>query len=350
VRHEKAGLLLDLARRLAASAEGLTLDEMADAIGVGRRTVERMRDALWSLFPNLEEVEDPPTKRFRITGGLDGLFQNPTPEELAQLGTAPAARRAAGAPARAAALNALEAKIRSAMRGAALRRVGPDVEALMRAETIAVTAGPRPFEDEAVIGTIREAIKAMRALEFRYDGGSRPGERRRVTPFGIMFGHNNYLVAAELGSEAPRTFRLDRMGDLEVLEAISAAPEDFDLQDFAHRSFGIYQGGGPEDVTLLIAPDRAEDALRWRFHPSQTVELQADGSVIVRFTAAGMLELAWHLFTWGPSVRVLSPESLRGLMVEELEKALSVHSPPPSCGEEAGGGGSAPRPPGGAIH
>ena len=176
MRHEKAGLLLDLARRLAASAEGLTLDEMAAAVGVGRRTVERMRDALASLFPNLEEVEDPPSKRFRIVGGLDGLFQNPTTEELVELGKA------------AEALRRLESKIRSAMRGAALRRLGPDVEALMRAETIAVQAGPRPFEDEALIGAIRAAIMAMKAIELRYDGGSRPGERRVVTPFGTAKG------------------------------------------------------------------------------------------------------------------------------------------------------------------
>ncbi len=326
MRHEKAGLLLDLARRLAASAEGLTLDEMAQAIGVGRRTVERMRDALWDLFPNLEEIEDPPTKRFRIVGGLDGLFQNPTTEELVELGKAAEALRAAGAPARAEALSRLETKIRSAMRGASLRRLGPDVEALMRAETIAVQAGPRPFEDEATIGVIRGAIMAMKALGLRYEGGSRPGEARRVTPFGIMFGHNNYLVAAELGSDAPRTFRLDRIAGLEVLDIAAAPPPGFDLQDFAHRSFGIYQGEGPEDVVLRIAADRAADALRWRFHPSQVTEPQADGSVLVRFTASGMLELAWHLFTWGASVRVLAPESLKRLMIEELDKARAAHA------------------------
>ncbi|MFM8753337.1 MAG: ECF-type sigma factor, partial [Phenylobacterium sp.] len=43
MRHEKAARLLELARRLAASAEGLTLDEMASAMQVSRRTVERMR-------------------------------------------------------------------------------------------------------------------------------------------------------------------------------------------------------------------------------------------------------------------------------------------------------------------
>jgi transcriptional regulator GlxA family with amidase domain len=45
MRHEKAGRLLELARLLASTSEGLTLDEMAARLGVGRRTVERMRDA-----------------------------------------------------------------------------------------------------------------------------------------------------------------------------------------------------------------------------------------------------------------------------------------------------------------
>ncbi len=49
MRHEKATRLLELARLLASSAEGLTLDEMAQAMGVGRRTAERMRDAVRRL-------------------------------------------------------------------------------------------------------------------------------------------------------------------------------------------------------------------------------------------------------------------------------------------------------------
>src|SRR5665213_1087798 len=99
MRHEKAEILLRLARALAASAEGLTLEEMAREAGVGRRTAERMRDALWALFPQMEEVADPPTKRFRIPQGLDGLFQNPSAEELAELSRMADSLAAAGAPA-----------------------------------------------------------------------------------------------------------------------------------------------------------------------------------------------------------------------------------------------------------
>ena len=83
MRHEKAARLLELARRLAASAEGLTLDEMAAAMQVSRRTVERMRDAVREAFPQMEEIADPPTVRFRIPSGLDGIFQAPTAEEFA---------------------------------------------------------------------------------------------------------------------------------------------------------------------------------------------------------------------------------------------------------------------------
>jgi predicted DNA-binding transcriptional regulator YafY len=329
MRHEKAEILLRLARSLAASAEGLTLEEMAQEAGVGRRTAERMRDAIWALFPQMEEVPDPPTKRFRIPQGLDGLFQSPSAEELAELSRMADSLAASGAPARAETLRGLEKKIRSAMRSSALRRIGPDAEALARAETtVAVQAGPRPAEDPALIGALRQAIMALKAVRFRYRGGSRQGSARDVVPYGIMFGRANYLVAAELKAGAdhgePRNYRLDRIEALEVLDRPAAPPEAFSLSDYAARSFGIYQGE-VEEIVLQVTPDGAGDALGWRFHPTQTLERQADGSVIVRFWATGLLELAWHLFTWGDKVRVVRPDALRQVLADELERALGVH-------------------------
>src|ERR1700748_1096651 len=101
MRHEKAGRLLELARLLASTAEGLTLDEMAGRLDVGRRTADRMRDAVREVFPQLEEVDAPPTRRFRIPAGLDGLFQAPTAQELAALSAAAELVSPPGAAARA---------------------------------------------------------------------------------------------------------------------------------------------------------------------------------------------------------------------------------------------------------
>ena len=96
MRHDKAAQVLELARMLGSSAEGLTLDEMAAALEVSRRTAERLRDAVRAVFPQMEEVDDPPSKRFRIPSCLDGLFQRPTAEELAALRRAEAQVSAPG--------------------------------------------------------------------------------------------------------------------------------------------------------------------------------------------------------------------------------------------------------------
>jgi Predicted transcriptional regulator len=324
MRHEKAGRLLELARLLASSAEGLTLDEMADHMGVGRRTAERMRDAIWEIFPQLEIVDDPPTRRFRIPSGLDGLFQAPTAEELAALTAAGDLFEKQGAQARAAALRSLERKVLSATRAAARRKLAPDLEALLQAETIAVSAGPRPFEDEAVLQAIRDALKGVSTLRFRYEGGSSPGRVREVTPYGILFGRSNYLVAAESAETGPRNWRLDRIFDVEVTGRPGERPEGFSLQAYADESFGIYQDD-THDVVLRILPSGREEALGWRFHARQTLEETPDGSVIVRFRASGMRELAWHLFTWGDKVEIVEPQALRDMMRGELEAAFRAH-------------------------
>ena len=329
MRHDKAAIVLDLARRMAASAEGLTLDEMARDLEVGRRTAERLRDAVLYLFPQAEEVSDPPTKRWRIRDGLSAFQQAPTTTELLELSKAAEGLRRQGEAGRATALETLELKIRSAMRSTALNRIAPDLEALVRAETIAVQAGPRPFEDETTLAAIRHAIMAGAAISFIYNRGSRPGERREVAPCGLMFGRANYLVAAEIGSDSPKTFRLDSVQGVQVMDRPAAPPEGFDLTAFANRSFGIYQDS-VEDVELTILPigQAVDEARVWRFHPTQTLSDNPDGSLTVRFSASGMRELAWHLFTWGEGVRIEKPERLKQAMQEALAAAQRAHSGP----------------------
>ena len=320
MRHDKAVLVIELARRMAASAEGLTLDEMAREARVGRRTAERLRDAVLSLFPAVEEVFDPPHKRWRIRGGLSAFEQAPTTTELIELTKAAQGLRAGGEAGRAAALESLEHKLKSAMRSTTLNRLAPDLEALVRAETIAVQAGPRPSADEAMLAAIREAILGLSPLEFTYARPGAEARRRSVAPCGVMFGRANYLVAADRESGRIQTFRLDRMSGVAPGEGVATPPADFDLNVFASQSFGIYQDE-IEDVVLRVTPGGAAEARGWRWHPTQTIDDLPDGGVEVRFRASGMRELAWHLFTWGDQVSIMAPERLKTVMAGELAAA-----------------------------
>lgn len=323
MRHDKAAMVIDLARGMAASAEGLTLNEMASQMGVGRRTAERMRDAVLMLFPQAEEISDPPSKRWRIRGGLSSFEQAPTATEMLELTKAAAGLHASGDPSRAAVLQGLERKIKAAMRSTTLNRMAPDLEALVRAETIAVQAGPRPGADEGVLATIRGAILAEQPLHFIYARPGAEARTRTVTPCGLMFGRANYLVAHVPDAGRIQTFRLDRMSSVGVGEGMARPPAEFDLGAFASQSFGIYQDQ-IEDVVLKIAPEAADEARGWRWHPTQVLEDQPDGSVVVRFRASGMRELAWHLFSWSGAAQIVQPARLKEVMADELEKARAT--------------------------
>ena len=77
---------------------------------------------------------------------------------------------------------------------------------------------------------------------------------------------------------------------------------------------------------LRVTPQGADDALGWRFHARQVVEPQGDGAVIVRFRASGMLELAWHLFTWGDKIQVLAPAVLKQTLLDQIDLARRAHT------------------------
>jgi predicted DNA-binding transcriptional regulator YafY len=325
MRQEKAARLLDLARFLAASSFGLTLDEMAEKMDVKRRTVERMRDRLVDLFPDLEEIADPPTKRWRLPKGLETFMLSPDAEELAAVKTAHDLLAQTNQQA-ASALGRLEAKVLAALGTRQKNRLEPDIEALMQAEAIAVQPGPRAKVDAAMLRVLRDSLLQLKQLSFRYLGGSGQPRQRIVIPYGILFGGEAYLIARETSkpdTSAPVMWRIDRMGDAQIVAAAGGAPEDFSLEDYAHRSFGVYQEETC-DVVLRVLPEAADEARRYLFHPRQEMNEEADGSITVRLHGGGLRELAWSLFRWGGKLEIESPPRLKALMAEALNAASTM--------------------------
>jgi predicted DNA-binding transcriptional regulator YafY len=325
MRHEKSARLVELARHLAASTYGLTLDEMAEKLEVKRRTIERMRDQLLMMYPEVEEISDPPTKRWRLPKGLDSFAVSPTSEEMAAITTAQKVLERAN-PQATSALASLETKMLSALKSNVKRRMATDIEALMQAEAIAVQPGPRINADKEVLGVLRDAMLRLKQVSFHYSGGSGAPRLRVVVPYGILFGGEAYLIAREADQDdaiAPRLWRIDRLSRLSMLDEIGGAPEGFDLQAYSQRSFGVFQGD-IEDVVLRVLPDHVDEVSRWMFHPLQTSALQNDGALLVYLRGSGMNELAWSLFRWGGKIEIISPPALKDAMTAALVAAASM--------------------------
>jgi predicted DNA-binding transcriptional regulator YafY len=320
MRLDKATALLHLARRLAGSAEGLGLEEIAAEFGVDRRTAERMRDAVKDLFPQMEEIREGRAKRFRIPRGLDPFFETPSVEELADLALAAEAARRDGLQGRADNLARLAGKVEARIRPALRVRYAADVEALALSERIALRPGPRPDCDPEVLRQLRRALLAMRQVRFAYrTQGDQAAVIRTVDPCGLLFGSVYYLVARRTGAPEPVLWRLDRMGEVEVLDSPSETPEGFSMAAFAEQSFGVFQEP-VEDIVLRVLPAAAVRARAYLFHPTQVLEAQPDGGLLVRMRAGGLLELCWHLFTWRGEIEIVGPDRLKAVMAEELAR------------------------------
>jgi predicted DNA-binding transcriptional regulator YafY len=95
----------------------------------------------------------------------------------------------------------------------------------------------------------------------------------------------------------------------------------FDINQHAQKAFGAFQNDAEYgEVIWKFKSDAASHARAFLFHPTQVLEDQPDGSLVVRFRASGHLEMCWHLYMWGDHVEVLAPEALRK-MVETYQRS-----------------------------
>ena len=327
MRYAPAERLLRLARHLAGTRMGLTLDEMATELEVGRRTAERLRDSLVAMFPQMDWWDDEErVRRWRLPGSaLVGVIELRA-EAVAAIETAARECDARGEDNRAALLREASTTLRAVMRPDALRQAEPDIAALMEAEGIAMRPGPRPTIAAGVLSTLRRAILGMQLVVVRYaNPDSAEPAARILCPYGLLYGGRGWLVAHVDELPEMRLWRLDRIVSVDLLDRSFSRREDFSLQTYAAQSFGTFQEE-PSDVVLRFSPEAADDAASWLFHPSQRLEEESDGSLTVRFHAGGTKEMSWHLFTWGTAVTIVAPTELRDVMAQMTTKTAQHHA------------------------
>ena len=334
MRYAPAERLLRLARHLAATRTGLTLDEMATELEVGRRTAERLRDSLADIFPQMDCWDDDErVRRWRLPGSaLVGVI-DVRAEAVAAIETSARECEVRGETDRATLLREASTTLRAMTRPDALRRAEPDIAALMEAEGVAMRPGPRPVLAAGVLPTLRRSILGMQPVVVRYAGPDAVEPATRILcPYGILYGGRGWLVAHVDGLPDMRLWRLDRIVSADLVDRGFKRREDFDLAAYAAQSFGVFQEE-PIDVMLRFESEAADDAAGWVFHPSQSMEREPDGALTVRFRAGGTQEMCWHLFTWGKVVSIVAPASLQETMAEMTLRASQHHDP--LCRERA---------------
>lgn len=318
--------MLALVHHLSQTSDGLTIEEIADCLGQGRRSAERARNVI-ALHFDLEELADGPRKRFRIPEGLRRHYTRPNAAELSALKAEIEAKRPRGG-VQVGLLESLLDKVQSSFDDREKRRIEPDLELLQARQRSFVGPGPRSDVAPGTWRAIADAIMTGQCLEFDYIAANADKPKwRRVICCGLLHGPVSYVVGLIPDSDrAPVHYRLDRMSNAQLADQPGEVPVDFDLDAWLARSFGIWREDALE-ISLRILPHAADRARGWRFHPQQVCEEMPDGGVRITFRAGGMREISEHLFQWAGDIIIEGPEELRVTMQQRLDLATTMLAP-----------------------
>ncbi len=318
-RMSKLDRILKLVHLLAEPGEGLTLDEMADALDVNRRTAERMRNIV-ALHFDVEERQDDRRKRFRIRESLRRAFARPSVAELAALQTEADARTREGS-AQGPMLVSLLGKLKGSFDAVEKRSLDPDLDPLSRLQRLPFRPGPIVEATPDALHAAQQAILLGHCLEFAYwRDGAEEAKHRCVIPYGLIHGPVTYLLGKFPDRDGdPVPFRLDRMEEAVVSAQRGVPPESWNLDAWMAGSVSIWREEQQYDVVLRVLPDAVELARNWRFHPAQIIDEDGD-CLIVRFRSGGLWQIADHVFTWRGQVVIEGPEELK----DEMRGRVSV--------------------------
>ena len=135
----------------------------------------------------------------------------------------------------------------------------------------------------------------------------------RVRPYLIepsLQTHALYLIGWDETRDAMRTFKIERIRDVALTAATFDAP-DAEIDGMFERAWDIIADQDPIEVVLRFAPKVASRVREARWHPTEQVREDADGSLTWRATVAGPIEIRLWILQWGDDVEVIEPAALR---------------------------------------
>lgn len=178
---------------------------------------------------------------------------------------------------------------------------------------------------DAVLSVIEQAYEMEQCLRLTYAAPNKKATERVVEPH-LFWMHSGrpYVVAYCREAGEFRTFALQRVRSATLLDETFERRTDFDPQSFIDRGFGVFQG---EAHGFLVHFDASVAHLtrERKWHVTQEVQENPDGSATLRFTAAGLPEVAAWIASFGGAVRAESPTELVDAVRDLHEAGLRAH-------------------------
>ncbi len=141
--------------------------------------------------------------------------------------------------------------------------------------------------DTKLLMALAKAVQARAPIVFEYRAFDGTQTRREVEAYSVLFHDGRwYMVGYCRLRLAVRSFRLDRMLELQVNDGNFHRPADFDARAYLRESLPF----APSRFTVKVWLDLPLEEARWRVMPHKmALEAEGEGTVL----RCGTADLAW---------------------------------------------------------
>lgn len=197
-----------------------------------------------------------------------------------------------------------------------------EVARRIRITTIARRNTPTQFFE-----LVAHALLARKRLQITHLGrqDNRLSERE-ISPQRLVYYRDNwYLDAFCHNKDDLRTFAMDALEAVTLLDRPAVSIEEADLRSELESGYGIFAGAKQEIARLKFSPFRARWVSKEVWHPEQKGEIKEDGSYILSIPYSDERELVLDILRQGAQVEVISPKSLRASVKRAIEAAVEIY-------------------------
>ena len=192
-----------------------------------------------------------------------------------------------------------------------------ELDALLKSLPFAVSPpisrGEVQRSPQKMVSVVEQAFEQGRRLAITYRAASQEGKLSLHTVDALAIrwvGDELYLFGFSVQRASTRTFKFRRVERCRLLSEPSFPHPEVDIDAEFAGAVKVWTGESVE-VAVRIAPKVAWLVKEYRLHPSQTLELDSSGSIVVRARVNGELEASRWILSWGMHAEVLEPASLR---------------------------------------
>jgi len=301
---------------LLRSRGRMSAPQLAESLEISVRTVYRYIDALCaSGVPIVAEPGQ--AGGYTLAANFRGAPLFFEPEELIALFQASAFARQAGYPR----LDTLETALQKIR-----LNLSPEQEQVLQRHATAVGVAPGFWEGKAAHWgrELEEAAANHRTVRLLYQkpGESEP-EWRTFDPYALGYRDRQWYVVGRCHlRQAVRDFRLDRIGVVTWTDEHFAPPAAFQINDHLSESWVQRQvQKGPFTLIRLAGTPRAITSIAEHWYMRYCVVERSSDRLLLRMDQTGMPHFRQHLLSFGSTIRILGPDSLR---LELLELATRL--------------------------